>query len=101
MPSVDQFYDGLADDYDLVWGGSWEAVIEEQGAVLDQLIRARAEAAADVLDYACGIGTCGLLIASTRDYDRALVERPVTAQPLVVTDSLSPPAQPDGQACNG
>jgi glycine/sarcosine N-methyltransferase len=172
MPSVEEFYDGLADDYDLVWGGSWEAVMHEQGAVLDRIIRDWCESAADVLDCACGIGTqalglaqrgyrvhgtdlsagavarakreahrlglsvsfgvsdfrvldevtdhydvivcCdnalphllddsevqialeamraktrprGLLIVSTRDYDRALVERPVTAPPLLVPGS--------------
>ncbi len=63
MPSVEKFYDGLADHYDLVWGGSWEAVVEEQGAVLDQIIRARSESAADVLDCACGIGTQALGLA--------------------------------------
>jgi glycine/sarcosine N-methyltransferase len=169
MPSVEEFYDGLADDYELVWGGSWDGVVEEHGAVLDQIIRARLESAADVLDCACGIGTqalglarrgyhvrgtdlsagavararreaerlglsasfgisdfrdleevadhydvvvcCdnalphllhdheiksalramrsktrpgGLLIASTRDYDRALIERPVIAAPILV-----------------
>jgi glycine/sarcosine N-methyltransferase len=175
VPSVEAFYDGLADQYDLVWGGSWEAVVEKQGKVLDQIIRSRSESAVDVLDCACGIGTqtlglarhgyrvlgtdlssgavaratreaerlgvsasfgvsdfrvldevldsydvvvcCdnalphllhdheiqtaleamraktlpgGLLIASTRDYDRAIVERPVTAPPLLLP---GPPRQ--------
>lgn len=175
MPSVEEFYDGLANNYDLVWGGSWEAVVEEHGAVLDQIIRSRSESAVDVLDCACGIGTqalglarrgyrvlgtdlsaravarakreaerlgisasfgvsdfraleevtdrydvvvccdnalphllhddeiqtaletmrtktrpAGLLIASTRDYDRALVERPVTAPPILLA---GPPRQ--------
>lgn len=63
MPSVEEFYDGLADQYDLVWGGSWEAVVEEQGNVLDQIIRSRSESAVDVLDCACGIGTQTLGLA--------------------------------------
>ena len=54
MLSVEGFYDGLADDYDLVWGGCWEAVMDEQGAVLDQIIRGRSESAVDVLDCAWG-----------------------------------------------
>jgi SAM-dependent methyltransferase len=172
---VEEFYDGLTEDYDLVWGGSWEAAVEQQGAVLDRIIREQSDSAADVLDCACGIGTqalglarrgyrvlgtdlspgaiararreaerlglsasfhqsdfrdlnevvdrydvvvcCdnalphllqdeeiqtaleamrrrarpgGLLIASTRDYNRGLVERPVSAPPLLVD---GPPRQ--------
>lgn len=167
--AVVAFYDGLANDYHLVYGDRWDEAVDRQAAVLEGLIRAHNRSAIDVLDCACGIGTqaiglakrgyhvvgsdisqpalaraeieaarhgvnvafiradfrdlsdidqrfdvvlcCdnalphlldddqigrafsamhsklrpgGLLIASVRDYDRALIERPPTAMPLLI-----------------
>lgn len=63
-----RFYDGLADDYHLVYGGRWDAAVEERGAALDALIRAHLPDATRVLDCACGIGTQALGLA-VRGYD--------------------------------
>ncbi len=58
-----QFYDGLADDYTLVYREGWDAAVEEQGAALDALIRSHNPDAASVLDCSCGIGTQALGLA--------------------------------------
>lgn len=63
MPDVTDFYDGLAPDYDLVYGGNWEGAVERQGAALDRLIRDALPDAKDVLDCACGIGTQAIGLA--------------------------------------
>jgi glycine/sarcosine N-methyltransferase len=54
---VATFYDGLARDYDVVYGGAWERAVDQQGEALDALIRASLPGAGSVLDCACGIGT--------------------------------------------
>lgn len=62
--SVIDFYDALAEDYDLVYGGRWEAAVTRQGEVLDALIGASlGPGAKDVLDCSCGIGTQALGLA--------------------------------------
>jgi glycine/sarcosine N-methyltransferase len=58
-----RFYDELAADYDLVYGGRWEAAVERQAAALDGLIRELAPGARAVLDCSCGIGTQALGLA--------------------------------------
>lgn len=58
-----RFYDELADDYHLVYGGDWEAALERQGAALATLIRELLPDAASVLDCSCGIGTQALGLA--------------------------------------
>jgi glycine/sarcosine N-methyltransferase len=57
------FYDGLAPDYHLAYGGNWDAAVERQGAALDRLIRAALPDAQDVLDCSCGIGTQAIGLA--------------------------------------
>jgi glycine/sarcosine N-methyltransferase len=54
---VAKFYDGLAGDYEVVYGGEWERAVGQQGDALDRLIRASVPDARSVLDCACGIGT--------------------------------------------
>ena len=62
--SVFDFYDALAEDYDIVYGGRWEEAVSRQGEVLDVIIRASLGAGAkDVLDCSCGIGTQALGLA--------------------------------------
>jgi SAM-dependent methyltransferase len=62
--SVRDFYDGLAGEYHLVYGDSWDAAVERQGAALDRLIRdAHGARAQDVLDCSCGIGTQAIGLA--------------------------------------
>jgi glycine/sarcosine N-methyltransferase len=61
--SVRDFYDGLAADYHLVYGDRWEDAVAQQGEVLDRLIRSVRDAAADVLDCSCGIGTQAIGLA--------------------------------------
>jgi hypothetical protein len=34
-----RFYDDLAGDYELVYGGEWERAVDEQAGALDRLIR--------------------------------------------------------------
>jgi SAM-dependent methyltransferase len=52
-----KFYDGLARDYEVVYGGEWERAVGQQGDALDRLIRTSIPDARSVLDCACGIGT--------------------------------------------
>ena len=58
-----RFYDGLADDYHLVYGDDWDAAVEERGAALHALIRSHLPDATTVLDCSCGIGTQALGLA--------------------------------------
>ena len=57
------FYDGLAADYHLAYGGDWESAVERQGAGLHELIQRALPGAADVLDCSCGIGTQAIGLA--------------------------------------
>ena len=62
--SVIDFYDALAEDYDIVYGGRWEEAMSRQGEALDRLIQSSLGAGAqDVLDCSCGIGTQALGLA--------------------------------------
>jgi SAM-dependent methyltransferase len=66
-PSVQQCYDGLADEYHLMFA-DWRAEVSKQGEVLDRLIRRQVgPSASTVLDCACGIGTQAIGLA-TRGY---------------------------------
>jgi glycine/sarcosine N-methyltransferase len=61
--STSEFYDGLADDYHLIYW-DWEEAVERQGRILDGLIRnALGPGSRDVLDCACGIGTQAIGLA--------------------------------------
>ena len=83
--SVEDFYDGLAAEYHLIFE-DWDVAVLRQGAVLDALIReAQAIAGVDVLDCSCGIGTQAIGLAasgyrvhgtdiSQRSIERARVE---------------------------
>jgi SAM-dependent methyltransferase len=67
MPSVRQCYDGLANEYHLMFA-DWRAEVVRQGEVLDRLIRCQVGASArTILDCACGIGTQAIGLA-TRGY---------------------------------
>lgn len=55
--SVIDFYDGLAENYHLVYADRWDDALRRQGDVLDVLIRSRLPGAKSVLDCSCGIGT--------------------------------------------
>lgn len=57
------FYDAFADDYDLAYGGNWDAAVDRQGAALDALVREVVPGANDVLDCSCGIGTQAIGLA--------------------------------------
>jgi glycine/sarcosine N-methyltransferase len=83
--SAEDFYDGLAADYHLVFGDRWDDAVAHQGEVLDALIREALGRAADVLDCSCGIGTQTIGLAlrghrvvgtdiSERSLERARVE---------------------------
>ena len=66
-PSVQECYDGLADEYHLMFA-DWRAEVVRQGEVLDRLIRHQiGPSARTVLDCACGIGTQAIGLA-TRGY---------------------------------
>src|SRR3954462_5622846 len=58
-----RFYDGLAGDYELVYGGEWERAVDQQARALDRLIRTYVPHAGSVLDCACGIGTQAIGLA--------------------------------------
>jgi SAM-dependent methyltransferase len=60
---VAKFYDGLASDYEVVYGGDWERAVDQQGDALDRLIRASIPDARSALDCACGVGTQALGLA--------------------------------------
>ena len=79
--SVVDFYDGLAPEYEVVYGGDWEGAVERHGRALAALIAAAGPGARDVLDCSCGIGTQaiglarrGFRVAGT-DLSPAAVER--------------------------
>ncbi|MFP2963994.1 hypothetical protein ACLEPN_41365 [Myxococcus sp. 1LA] len=57
------FYEGMAEEYHLLFA-NWPQAVERQGAMLDALLR-RCEAPPPrrVLDCACGIGTQALGLA--------------------------------------
>jgi SAM-dependent methyltransferase len=61
--SVEEFYDGLAADYHLVYADRWDEAVAGQGEALARLIRAPRPDARDVLDCSCGIGTQAIGLA--------------------------------------
>ena len=48
-----RFYDEVADDYHLAYGGDWDTAVRRQGAALDALIHDLLPDAATVLDCSC------------------------------------------------
>jgi glycine/sarcosine N-methyltransferase len=61
--SVSRFYDGLADQYHLLFA-DWDAAVQRQGVVLDRLIVPHVGPPPHrVLDASCGIGTQALGLA--------------------------------------
>jgi SAM-dependent methyltransferase len=65
--SVQQFYDELAGEYDLMFA-DWRREVYRQGEVLDEFIRFHlGDEGRSVLDCACGIGTQAIALA-TRGY---------------------------------
>jgi glycine/sarcosine N-methyltransferase len=77
--SVVEFYDGLAADYDLVYGNQWDDAVAGQGAALDSLIKRARPDARDVLDCSCGIGTqaIGLALRGYRVHGTDISERSI------------------------
>jgi glycine/sarcosine N-methyltransferase len=68
--SVLAFYDALAADYHLIFH-DWVQALEQQGHLLDHLIRARINTSTSpltVLDCACGIGTQAIGLAKREGY---------------------------------
>lgn len=62
--SVTSFYDGLADEYHLLFA-DWDASVRRQGEILDRLIAGQLGPPPHrVLDCACGIGTQALGLAA-------------------------------------
>ena len=79
--STIRFYDGLADEYHLLFA-DWDASVRRQGEILDRLIAGRLGPPPHrVLDCACGIGTQALGLAARgyrvhgTDISPAAVER--------------------------
>jgi glycine/sarcosine N-methyltransferase len=79
--SVARFYDGLADQYHLLFA-DWDASVWRQGTILDRLIAGRLGSPPHrVLDCACGIGTQAIGLAARgyrvhgTDLSPAAVER--------------------------
>lgn len=63
MNSVQQFYDELANEYDLIFA-DWRQEVQRQSEVLDAFIRSLTGGQArSVLDCACGIGTQAIALA--------------------------------------
>ena len=63
MSSVQQFYDELASEYDLIFA-DWKQEVRRQSEVLDVFIRSQTGGQArSVLDCACGIGTQAIALA--------------------------------------
>jgi SAM-dependent methyltransferase len=60
--SVQDFYDGLAADYHLLFT-DWNEAVSRQGRVLDALIQKRRAGSRRLLDASCGIGTQALGLA--------------------------------------
>src|SRR3954462_7382978 len=77
--SVVEFYDGLAADYDLVYGNQWDDAVAGQGGALDSLIKRARPDARDVLDCSCGIGTqaIGLALRGYRVHGTDISERSI------------------------
>lgn len=63
---AEDFYDGLAADYHLVYGDQWDAAVARQGASLAGVIRDARPEAVTVLDCSCGIGTQAIGLAYER-----------------------------------
>ena len=61
--SVAASYYGLASEYDVVYGGDWDAAVDRQGAAIDELIRELTPGATRILDCSCGIGTQAIGLA--------------------------------------
>jgi glycine/sarcosine N-methyltransferase len=60
---VEEFYDELADEYNLIFG-DWDRGVRWQGEVVDTLLRRTAGAGhLSVLDCSCGIGTQAIGLA--------------------------------------
>ena len=81
MNSVQQFYDELANEYDLIFA-DWKQEVRRQSEVLDAFIRSQAGGQArSVLDCACGIGTQAIALAMrgykvhATDFSASSVER--------------------------
>jgi len=79
--SVLQFYEGMADEYHLMFA-DWRQEVRRQGAILDGFIRSHLGAQAHtVLDCTCGIGTQAIGLAArgygvhATDLSPAAVER--------------------------
>jgi len=84
MPSVEQFYDHLADSYHLLFE-DWDKAIARQARTLDGLIRSKlGHKSWKIHDCACGIGTQSIGLAalghevSGSDLSRAAVQRAQT-----------------------
>lgn len=81
MDIVQQFYDGLAAQYDKLFL-DWQATTREQAGMLDNLFRANGfDTSARVLDCACGIGTqavglarCGYAVTASDISEAELAE---------------------------
>lgn len=83
MPSVEQFYDSLADAYHLIFE-DWDRAIARQALVIDAVIRSKlTRERLNVHDCACGIGTQAIGLAtlgyhvSGSDLSRAAVQRAI------------------------
>lgn len=81
MNSVQQFYDELANEYDLIFP-DWKQEVRRQSEVLDAFIRSQTGGQArTVLDCACGIGTQAIALAMrgynvhATDFSASSVER--------------------------
>lgn len=79
--SVQQFYDEMAGEYDLIFA-DWRGEVLRQGEVLDAFIRRQmGSEARSVLDCACGIGTQAIALATrgysvhATDFSAAAIER--------------------------
>lgn len=81
IQSVAEFYDRLAPDYHLVYGGDWDGAVERWGAALAALIGTALPVASAVLDCSCGIGTQAIGLAGRgyrvrgTDVSRGAIER--------------------------
>ena len=63
-PSVESFYDGLANEYHLIFGHWWSAA-QWQGGIISMLLAAEGvDPPSEVLDCTCGIGTQALSLAA-------------------------------------
>jgi glycine/sarcosine N-methyltransferase len=62
--STQDFYDRLAEDYHLIFGG-WDEEVRQQGEILDRLLRTETgrRERLSILDCSCGIGTQAIGLA--------------------------------------